>query len=244
MLGGRHGTAPLTVHVDGEPRTLYVYAKSRGPIGLSTGNDNRCATGAPNTWVRLVVPDATGDVTIDVAEIDFPGERRGQTSPFVAVVSKHDEQPSLEPDERATAPGENDVLVRWAITPRACPQGIEHFKCMTASIELTDAKGALVKRVPIKNGLTGQLGCWPEGTGVSCGGPSGRSVITLESAQDGSGKVTVLETSESDGYCEPTMDCKSRATLAMFAAPRGARLVADPRGTWPPPPPPPQRRAK
>jgi hypothetical protein len=235
MLGARHGTPPIALHVDGPPRTLFVHAKSRGPIGLATGpGSQRCATGAANTWVRLVVPEATGDVTVEIAEVDFAGERRGQTSPFVAVVSEQDVEPTLEPDERAPL-DPSDVRVRWAVSPRPCPAGIEYFTCMSATIELTDAKGALIKKVPLNNGLTGQQGCWPEGTGVHCGGASGRSIITLESAQDGSGKVTALETSESDGYCEPTMDCKSRVTLAMFTIPRGARLVAEPLGTWPPP---------
>jgi hypothetical protein len=58
--------------------------------------------------------------------------------------------------------------------------------------------------------------------------------ITLVNAPDGSGNVTVLATIESDGYCPESEDCASREILTRFTVPRGARLVADPAGTWPP----------
>lgn len=234
VLGGRHGAAPISIHLD-EPRTLYVFAKARGPIGIAAAAfSDRCAAAGANKWARLVIPAEYEDVTIPIMDVDVDGERRGQTSPFVVVVSEIDEEPTLEPAFRGPAPSGSDVVVRWAVTPRACDPGIEYFRCSNATIELSDANGKLLKRVPLKKGLTGQLGCWPQGTGVHCGGPSGMTNITLENATDGSGSITVLATSESDGYCPETEDCSSREKLATFTVPRGARLVADPAGTWPP----------
>lgn len=238
MVGARHGTPQLALHVEGESRPLYVFAKSRGPIGLySAEGGHICATGGANTWVRLAIEAAAGDVNVEIAEVDFAGERRGQTSPFVVVVSDVDEPPSIEPAVRNLHEDEkpSDIIVRWAVTPRACPEGIEYFKCAGATIELSDVKGNVLKRVPLKKGLTGQLGCWPQGTGVHCGGPSGMTNITLDAARDGSGKVTVAAASMSDGYCPDVEECTYRETLASFTIPRGARLVPDPMGTWPPP---------
>ena len=165
-------------------------------------------------------------------DVDIEGERRGQTSPYVVVVSDVDEEPKLEPAPRA-APSESDLLVRWSVAPRKCAPEIEYFHCWSASIDITDASGQPVAKVPLKKGLIGQMGCWPDGTGVHCGGASGMTNITLEPAKDGSGKVTVAATSQSDGYCPPPEDCTSREHLASFVVPPAKHLVPDPKGTWP-----------
>ena len=237
-LGARHGAPPLAIRVDGNSRALYVFAKARGPIGIATvpGGEERCATAGANKWARLVVPYATDD-KIAIMDVDVAGERSGQTSPYVVVVSEVDEEPTLQPEARAPL-DPSELLVRWSVKPRACRPEIDFFHCWSASIDITDANGNAVKKIPLKNGLVGQAGCWPDGTGVQCGGASGRGVITLDQAKDGSGSVTVREMAESDGYCPPPEDCASYTVLTKFTVPRGKHLVPDPNGTWPPPTPP------
>jgi hypothetical protein len=234
VLGARHGTTPLSLEVGGEPRTLYVFAKARGPIGIGASYSD-CAVAGANAWTKLAIPNASGDVSIPIMDVDVEGERRGQTSPYVVVVSEVDEEPKLEPEPRAPVRS-SDLVVRWNVTPRACAPEIAMFSCSSATLEITDAKGKLVTKMPLKGGLTGQLGCWPEGTGVHCGGPSGMTVYTVEPAKDGSGEINIATTSQSDGYCPPPEDCTTRMVLAKSKVPIGARLVPDPKGTFPPAP--------
>ena len=238
VLGARHGTTPLTLKIEGQPQSLYVFAKALGPIGIaSSGMGGTCAVAGANKWARIEVSYVTSEtVTIPIMDVDVAGERRGQTSPYVVVVSEKDEEPKLEPDARPPI-ASTDLLVRWSVTPRKCAPEIEMFRCAAASIEITDAKGNVLSKMPIKGGLTGQLGCWPDGTGVHCGGPSGMTVISLEQAKDASGNangnVTVATTSQSDGYCPPPEDCASRAVLGKLTVPPGRKLIPDPKGTWP-----------
>jgi hypothetical protein len=232
LLGARHGTTPLTLTMDGDPRVLYVFAKARGPIGIAAGtySDTFAVAGA-NKWARIPISTGSGEITIPIMDVDVPGERRGQTSPYVVVVTELDEEPKLEPEPRA-AVGATDLMVHWSVTPKKCAAEIEMFRCYAATVEIADAKGNAVAKLPIKGGLTGQLGCFPDGTGVHCGGPSGMTQIIVEPAKDGSGTVTVATESQSDGYCPPPEDCTSRGSLGKLTVPAGRKLIPDPKGTW------------
>lgn len=227
LVGARAGTPAVVLNVGSTPRTLYVFARARGPIGLGSMHD-RCETAGPNAWARLVLPQVSDDVTIVVADVDFDDERRGQTSPYVLVVSEEDIEPTHEPDRRAPLPPDT-AIVRWNVAPAKCPLYQEHHHCLRAAIELS---GAVSKSIPLKSLLNGQLDCFPSDTGAFCGGASGATVISLEPSPDG--LVEVRATSEGDGYCPPPNDCATRETLLTFRIRPGIRLVPDPAGTWPP----------
>jgi hypothetical protein len=229
MFGSRPSEEPVRLSVKGGPRTLYVFARARGPIGIGVaGQSATCATAGSNGWARLKLDAVSGRLDVDIADVDFPKERRGQTSPYIVVVSDDDAEPPNDPAPRSPVPP-SDVVVRWAIDRVPCKDAMNTQKCMRASIELS---GALKKMIPLKNPLVGQLDCWPSGTGAYCGGPSGSTQIALSVGRDG--VVKVVATSMSDGYCPPSEYCSSRQTLASFKIPAGAALVPDPTGTWPP----------
>ena len=237
LLGARHGATPLTLKIDGEHRALHVFAKARGPIGIMAGTfSDTCVVAGANKWARIEVPYAESEVTIPILDADVAGERRGQTSPYVVVVSEKDEEPKLEPEPRAPV-ASTDLLVRWSVVPRPCKPEIEMFHCASATVEITDAKGTVISKMPINGGLSGQSGCWPDGTGAHCGGPSGMTAIDVEQAKDAkgipNGNVTITTTSQSDGYCPPPEDCTSRGVLGKLTVPPGHRLIPDPAGTWP-----------
>jgi hypothetical protein len=223
--GARWGEPPIHVAVEGARRHVHVFARARGPIGVLASD--QCASASANAWAKVDVDDAEGEIEIRVADIDAPGERRGQTSPFVVVVSDGDATPTEEPDARAPL-GPNDVAVRWSLVPTTCTNP-EYAICERATIELG---GAVKKRIPLRRLLMGQSGCWPDGTGVVCGGPSGSSDVTLTSSANGT--VRVSEYQQSDGYCPPPEDCGSTIPWTTFTLPKGSRLVPDPEGTFPP----------
>jgi hypothetical protein len=229
--GARVGAEPLRLALQGDPRTLHVLGRARGPLGLragrSSGNES-CTTAGAGAWARLDLDAAAGDVTVDVADVDHRGERRGQTSPYVLVVTDDDTVPAEQPDERArVAP--DDVTVRWALVPVPCPEGFT--SCARPALQLG---GAVQRTVPLKQLLLGQSGCWPDGTGVTCAGASGGSYVALSTSRDGT--VEVGATSESDGYCEPDAadHCQTVVTWTRFHLRAGVKLVPDPAGTFPP----------
>jgi hypothetical protein len=231
--GARFGATPLTLALEGEPRPLHVWGRARGPLGLrGRGTATQTtAIAAAGDWARLDLESVTGNVTIDVADVDHRGERRGQTSPYVIVVTDEEATPAEQPDERP-ALDPRDVTVRWALAPTPCPQGLEGWTCARPTLQLG---GAVSRSVPLKHLLLGQAGCWPNDTGITCAGPSGDSDVELTMSR--SGVVEVRETSESDGYCEPGTpgNCQTVTAWAKFSLRPGVRLVADPAGTLPPP---------
>jgi hypothetical protein len=224
-LGARHGTPPVKLVVDGPPRAVHVFVRARGPIGILA--NSVCAIERSNVWARLDLADVSGDLTVDVMDVDHPGERRGQTSPFVLVVSDDDITPTEEPAPRAPLAAD-EVAVRWALAPTPCPGGLELWWCAHAAIELT---GAEKQRIPLRQLVMGQSGCWPSGTGVRCSGASGASDITLVQSPDGAVRVSTYEAS--DGYCPPPDDCGATTTWTTFKVKKGMKLVPDPSGTFP-----------
>ena len=232
MHGGRFGAAPLRLEVHGDPRTLHVWGRARGPLGVRAGRGSGaevCASAGAGRWAKLDLEGATGEITIEVGDVDHRGERRGQTSPYVLVITDDDVAPADEPDERARL-DPRDVTVRWALASVPCSEA--YVYCARPTLQLG---GAVQRTIPLKQLFLGQSGCWPDGTGVTCAGASGSSFVSLSTSS--SGAVEVVETSESDGYCEPDAadKCQSVTTWTKFQLRPGVRLVPDPAGTFPPP---------
>ena len=109
--GARLGATPVKLELEGEPRTLHVWARARGPLGIRAGqgdvpassrdmSSSDCAIAAPGAWARLDLAGVSGVVIVDLADVDLPGQRRGQTSPFVLVVTDDDAEPDDQPDDR------------------------------------------------------------------------------------------------------------------------------------------------
>jgi hypothetical protein len=232
FFGARSGTPPLHIALEGSPRTLHLWARARGPVGLRADPQGSCAAAGAGAWARLDLDVAAdGDATIYIADVDRPGERRGQTSPYVLVVTDADASPTEEPDPR-TPPGPGDVTVRWSAAPAACPQAAPYgWQCSRLTLVLG---GAVSRSIPLNHLLVGQSGCWPDDTGVTCPGASGVGFLSL--TLSAGGVVRVGETSESDGYCEPDAadHCQSFEKWTTFALRPGLRLVPDPAGTFPP----------
>jgi hypothetical protein len=239
--GARLGAAPVSLDVEGPARPLVVWARAIGPIGIRAGaggadayardvGASSCAVAGPGAWARLDLDDVAGPVAIDVADVDFRGQRRGQTSPYVLVVTDDATTPTEAPGPRAPL-DPHDVTVRWDLKPASCPSGEEEWHCSKATLVLG---GAVQRRVPLKPLLRGQSGCWPDGTGAFCAGASGASTVTLKTSA--TGVVDVSESSVSDGDCPPEMDggCASTTPWARFTVPTGVRLVPEPEGTFPP----------
>ena len=189
-----------------------------------------CATAAPGAWARLDLEEANGVVVVELADVDLPGQRRGQTSPYVLVVTDDTAEPDDQPDDCARL-DPLDVTVRWALAPSPCPAGLEEWHCARPTLLLG---GAVARTVPIKKLLLGQSGCWPDGTGVTCAGASGASYVSLKTTP--AGVVQVRASSVSDGACEPATrgGCEFVEVWTRFTLRPGVRLIADPAGTFPP----------
>ena len=224
----------LNLKLAGKPRPLYVRALARGPLGVSiraTEEGAECATAGASQPLRIDVPRATSDlVELRIGEVDQPGERSGQTFPYVVVLSDEAATPAEQPDERPPLPP-RAVTVRWALTPMECPDSA-CCTCWHASLEL---RGAVTRTLPLKDPLVGQSGCWPSGTGILCAGASGAGTLSVWGSRTGKGGVSLY--GESDGYCPEGEECGSTTELATFTLPPGLQLVPDPLGTFPPAPP-------
>jgi hypothetical protein len=228
--GARFGTEPLRLRVDGAPRTLHVWGRARGPIGLRVGpHEGLGVVARSGAWAKLDLASVTGDLEVDIADVDVPGERRGQTSPYVVVVRDDEATPAELPDERA--PLASDVVtVRWSLSPAPPPEGEDGWSCARIGLEL---RGAVRRDVALKPLLRGQSGCWPDDTGVFCNGASGSSSLTV--SMSANGNVDVAEYTVSDGYCEPDAGaCGNTTKWTSFKLPPGLRLAPDPLGTFPP----------
>jgi hypothetical protein len=232
MQGARFGAPRLVLRLEHELRALHVWGRARGPLGLRERDSGACAVVAPGGWAKLDLGPAQGEVSIDVADVDYRGQRRGQTSPYVIVVTDDDSTPAAEPDERSPL-GPRDVTVRWALATAPCPPGLDGWRCARPTLQLG---GAVTRTVPLGHLLLGQSGCWPDGTGVTCAGASGGSHVVLTTSA--AGVVEVGEVRMSDGYCEPGQadQCQSVEAWTKLALPPGVHLVPDPGGTFPPAP--------
>jgi hypothetical protein len=165
-----------------------------------------------------------------MGEVDHPGERSGQTFPYVVVVSDEPLDPKEQPDERPPLPPKA-VTARWALVPMKCPDS-ECCTCWHAGLQLG---GAVKKTIPLKGPLVGQSGCWPFREGIVCAGASGMGTVSVGVSPTGQGSASMY--SESDGYCPEGEECGSTTALMTFTLPPGLQLVPDPLGTFPPPQP-------
>ncbi len=244
--GWRDNANAWEIDVEGAPRKLSVAAQSHGPLGLIVtpmmgrppgGPDFSEAEALdkvpPGVWARTNIDVSTeSPATVEVVSPDIPGQRRGQTAPYVVVLSGDATTPSEQPDER-TPLGADDVTVRWELAPARCTSCMVAYCAKVTGIDLG---GALARRISWTHDLRGQLYCNPFGVGISCGGPSGGGDLSLKLLADGT--LVVMDSWSSDGACSPGEDCVSRKELARFRLGRprpGLRLVPDPSGTLPPP---------
>ncbi len=231
FVGARFGAAPVTIETT-QKRELHVWVKSRGPVGILLRSETTATAGA-NEWVKVDVPPFEGPATLEIAEVDHAGDRRGQTSPYVLVVSDEDVEPTEQPDPRPPA-DPADIKVRWMSKPVPCQGSMEaeYWKCSRVSIVLS---GFVTRTIPVQRTVMGQTGCWPDDVGITCAGASGSSSLSMATAADGT--VTLGSVAFSDGYCPPEEPdhCAFRTTWATFQVPAGHRLVPDPLGTFPPP---------
>jgi hypothetical protein len=227
VMGGRRGWGTVYLATTGSPRDIHVFARARGPIGIRSRDG--CAVARSNEWVHLEIA-AVGaeEIQVELMDIDSKGERRGQTSPFVMVVRDEDALPNEDPAERKPL-AENDVAVRWSMTPAPCGQGMEFWQCAHVALELS---GAETRTIRMKQMLTGQSGCWPSGTGIRCSGASGASDLSVKKADDGTVRVSTYAVS--DGYCPDGEECGATTMWATFRVKPTSRLVPDPTGTLPP----------
>jgi hypothetical protein len=217
-----------TVHItfEGKPRPLYLWALARGPLGVSI---NATCTKAPtNQPLRMDIAETYSSMDVRFGEVNRPKERSGRTFPFVMVLSDDPLDPKEMPDPQPALPP-NAISVRWSLAAAHCPMGLEPWRCWQAHLELD---GAIRETVPIAGALMGQSGCWPDGTGIVCAGASGMDLISVEVSPSGKGSVS--EYHESDGYCAEGEECGTTRTLASFTVPPGFPLVSDPLGTFPP----------
>jgi len=217
-----------TVHItfEGRPRPLHLWALARGPMGVSI--NATCTKARADQPLRMDIVETDAAMDVRFGEVNRPKERSGRTFPFVLVLSDETLDPKETPDPQPALP-ENAVSVRWSLAAAGCPAGLEYWRCWQARLELD---GAVRQTVPIAGRLAGQSGCWPEGTGILCAGASGQDLISVEVSPSGKGSVS--EYHESDGYCAEGEECGTTTTLATFTVPPGLPVVPDPLGTFPP----------
>ncbi len=237
--GARLATS-IRLKTEGPVPALRVWAKASGPLGIlvdgyepDAREDGALSIDLTHHTVQLpggsseVRPAVEGEVLIRIADIDRPNERRGQTSPYVIVVTEDLASPRVE-SPLARPPLPKDALaVRWDMRPVDCGRSEFASHCYRAAVIVGGT------RFSLPGTLDGQSDCLPEDAGVVCEGASGGTIYDFRVAP--SGRVALMSHFHSDGACyvEGT-DCGTHSTVLSFGIPAGKRLVADPAGTFPP----------
>jgi len=239
MERGAHEAQMIHLKTLGPVPRLRVWAKGTGPMEIIAGLETVAGSKGDTLIADLAeridqLPGGRqetrkgmeGDIYLQIRDVDRPNERRGQTAPFVLVITEDPDAPRLETPDPVARPSDA-VTVRWDMTPVACTAEYDS-SCYRAVMIL--GNGA---RFAIPHRITAQSDCYPEGAGMLCAGASGGTLYNFKVAPDG--QVTLMANYDSDGACEPAgADCWTHTAVLTFHIPRGDHLIADPLGTFPP----------
>lgn len=237
MYNGQREAVTIRLKTEGWIPRLHIWAKADGPAEVDVdgmtvdASEDAFAIDLAHQWKSVPGGGSErragleGEISVAIRDVDRPGQRRGQSSSYVIVVSEDFVSTRTEQPEARLARAANEITVRWDLITVKCPEGTWQSSCYAATLVLgTGARAELPKLV------SAQADCYPDGAGMLCAGASGSIRYAFDVGADG--KVALMTHSYSDGACE-VADCGTHVAILRFQIPSGARLVPDPAGTFP-----------